>query len=102
MVTDINDFDYSSRFLRYCDVHSQTPRALFNIKDINRLYEMAGYPLLDVLDPNQVVVPIYETEMNSLLEIIERRRNSIESICEEISTTENETPGNVVHLDDYR
>ena len=101
MVTDINDFDYSSRFLRYCKIHSQTQRALFNVKDANKLYEMTGHPLIDVLNPNQVI-SIQEEEMKPLLEIIERRRNSIESICEEISTTENETPGNVVHLDDYR
>ena len=87
-------FKTEDEFLGYCDIHSKTQRALFNIHHANTLYEMAGYPLLDFLDPNQVV-PIHEAEMNTLLKIIERRRNSIEGVCEEI-------PATVVRLDDYR
>lgn len=29
-------------FIGYCQLHSKTPRALFHIKHIRRLYELAG------------------------------------------------------------
>lgn len=32
-------------FISYCELHSTTPRALFHVDHINRLYKLAGKPL---------------------------------------------------------
>lgn len=31
-----------NEFIRYCESHSSTPRALFHVDHINRLYKLAG------------------------------------------------------------
>ncbi len=31
-----------SEFLGYCEIHSETPRALFSPKSVYRLYQLAG------------------------------------------------------------
>ena len=67
-------------FLGYCKLHSQTSVAGFHVNHANALYSMAGYPLIQSSDiaQNYLVISIYEPEMNEILEIIERRRNSID------------------------
>jgi hypothetical protein len=69
-------------FLEYYDIHSKTPRALFHIKDINRLCKMTGYPEYTQINKtsfyerkgNQEIMPeispVYEEEMTPILKAI--------------------------------
>ena len=84
-------FENNEEFMGYCRLHSKTPRALFHVKQVNALYEMAGIDLYNIEDPlTPKFISIYSGEMESLFEIIERKRNSVGA------------PKTVVNLDDYR
>ncbi|MBI4116941.1 hypothetical protein HY449_04315 [Candidatus Pacearchaeota archaeon] len=75
-----NPFKNLREFLGYCETHSKTPRAGFHLDHANALCSMAGYPLIDKKDVSQKypVVSIYEGEMREILDIIDRKRNSID------------------------
>ncbi|HLA23700.1 MAG TPA: hypothetical protein VJZ93_04160 [Candidatus Nanoarchaeia archaeon] len=84
-------FKDDDEFFRYCRTHSETPRALFHRNHFNYLRELMGEKPVKGYE----FLAIHEEEMNGILEIIERRKNSIEGVCEKI-------PCNVVRLEDYR
>ncbi len=73
-------FKDADDFLKYCSTHSRTPRAGFHLDHANALRSMAGYPMIDKRDVSQKypVVSIYEDEMREILDIINRKRNSID------------------------
>lgn len=61
-------------FLSYCEMHSKTPRALFSIKDINKLCELAGYPTHDISNPSTPdFISLPYTYMKEVLEEIYQR-----------------------------
>ena len=75
-------------FLGYCKSHSQTPRALFHIKDVNRLCEMAGLPTYERVGNTNLYEktngsgerigkfrPIYYSEMEEVLELIDKKKH---------------------------
>lgn len=78
-----NTFKNLQEFLSYCGAHSKTERALFSINHISALYKMAGYPKgnLPKERPGAGLgnfYPVYSEQMNEILDIIDRRRNSID------------------------
>ena len=53
------------QFLGYCDIHCETPRALFSYEDCVRLYRLAGH---DVADPTtQGFHAMHEEEAKPLI-----------------------------------
>ena len=73
-------------FLGYCKSHSQTPRALFSIKDVNRLCEMAGLPTYERVGDTNLYEktdgtgerigkfhPIYYRKMEEVLKFIDKK-----------------------------
>jgi len=70
-------------FLGYCEIHSETQRALFHIEQITALYKMAGYPIDDL--PDEIsgktmgnFYPLHSDYMKPFIEIIRNRKSSIE------------------------
>ena len=96
-------FETENKFLRYCDIHSQSERALFSGEHINYLYELAGmdspYNVSEL--KNNPFAAIYPGQMDEILKRIKIRKNSIEDKCEEVEEISKE-PDNVIYLDDYR
>ena len=77
-----NPFKNLQEFLGYCATHSETPRALFSYAHARTLLKMADYPVEEINEMN--FISIHEGEMNEILDIIKRKRNSIEAKFERV------------------
>ncbi len=57
-------------FLKYCKIHSRTPKALFLGEHAEILYSMIGRSLTDFYDRPPSFVEIHESKMDTILESI--------------------------------
>ncbi|KKK75615.1 hypothetical protein LCGC14_2871930 [marine sediment metagenome] len=76
-------FETEDKFLRYCDTHSRTPRALFSGVHVNYLSKLMGLePVYS--DKELGDNPFYDIhfeEMEKILDIIKKRRNAVRAYC---------------------
>jgi len=58
-------------FLRYCEIHSETDRALFSVEHVNRLRRLMGREPYDtLLKTTPKFMAIHQDEMRKALELI--------------------------------
>jgi len=92
-------FRDEASFFGYFLIHRETPSALFSGEQINYLYGLIGMPPPYGEDDfrENFSIDFDSEEMDQILEIIERKRVSLEDVSEPF-----ETKGKVVYLADRR
>lgn len=70
----IPGFENVESFLRYCEIHSQIPRAAFTKKHAETLYSMVGIFLSDYYDdPIPNFIKLSKSEIDAILRSIMKK-----------------------------
>ena len=97
-------FKNDKEFIRYCEMHSRTQRALFSIEQVEYLYRLAGEisPFESTSPKLFMSLPYDEPTTRELLDKASENVYRERRLSESIEDVSGKPDNNVVLLDDYR